>query len=328
MKNKINLSLRILIINAMVFVSLFVTGFIVSPDLKLRFAVIIGFCGIILFFLSRIVLNPIMKLIEKTKESGLEVIKVDQQIRELNQQLEEANKIIVNLNIELKQKNEELEAFIYSISHDLRSPLTGVGGFASLLLKTINSEDKESRIYATKIRDNTVIMNNMITNLLELSRIGRTEEKKEAVDMNSILEKIKQIFFFQMEKKNIKFVVKEPVFPVYANPDRIIQIMVNLVSNAVKFNKTEREAFVEIGMEKTNDNIAKIYVKDNGIGINKEFHSKIFQMYSRVKDVEVEGSGIGLAIVKKIVENYGGKIWIESEKDKGTTFFFTIPAAK
>ena len=233
------------------------------------------------------------------------------------------------VNQALKSKNEELETFLYVVSHDLKAPLVSIKGFTSILAGGTREKLSEEEKHALdRINANTSRMHEMIQDLLELSRVGRVEETIADVDtgqvVRDILDEMKPI----LEQKHVQVEVKGK-FPVLSGSStRFAQLFSNLIGNAVKYMGVQTQPKIEIGVsgsENHHENF-EFYIRDNGAGVPKEFQDKIFQVFQRGPDqTKTEGTGIGLSIVKKIIENKGGKVWLESEVGKGATFFFTLP---
>jgi len=228
--------------------------------------------------------------------------------------------------INLDKKNKDLEAFVYIISHDLKAPLLSLEGFVSILLnKYKDSIDETGQLYLSRIQANVEKMEDLIQDLLELSRIGRIVHDYESVDITEIVKEAIETLQIQLSKKRTELVIQDNLPKITCDRVRIKQVFENLISNANKFmGKENDKPVIEIGFYDKGD-FFEFFVKDNGVGIQKKYHEKIFEIFARLGDVEVEGTGLGLAIVKKIVETYNGKIWIDSKVGKGTTVYFTLP---
>ncbi|MDQ1316625.1 MAG: hypothetical protein QG588_272 [Candidatus Poribacteria bacterium] len=227
---------------------------------------------------------------------------------------------------ELSLSNEELNSFVYIVSHDLKAPLVSIQGFSTILSKDYKDQfDDNGKIYVDRIMKNSERMGMLIDNLLELSRIGRIKGKEGTINISNMISEISEEISSQMQEKGTKLIVKGEMPTISGDQTRVKQIFANLISNANKFMGDDNEVpTIEVGYDSQNG-CHRFYVKDNGIGIDKQYHSKVFQIFQRLDDIKTEGTGVGLAIVKKIVENFGGKIWLDSEKGKGTTMYFTIP---
>ncbi len=225
---------------------------------------------------------------------------------------------------ELKRKNKELESFVYTVSHDLRAPLVSVEGFTASLVKEYSDRlDDSAKHYLERISENLEQINELIKDLLELSMVGRSALKLENVEVEKLIGEAVKHFQREIEKKGIKLIVRKEVEAVYCDRARMEQVLNNLISNAIKFMDQAAEPKIEIGVREEG-NLFSFWVKDNGTGIKKEYHEKIFEVFHRI-DKRVKGNGVGLSIVKKIVETHGGTIGVESEEGKGSRFYFTLP---
>ena len=225
---------------------------------------------------------------------------------------------------DLEAKNRELEAFVYTISHDLKAPLVSLNGFSYALQKDSYSQlGKEGKHYLERIQANVAHMEALITSLLELSRIGRVVGPIEEIDVGPLLRKIRDELAVRIEEVGAEFVVQEPLPTVRADRGRIRQVLANLIDNAVKFRSAERALRIEVGCRQEGG-FYRFHVADNGIGIAPQYHEQILAPFRKLHP-EIEGVGIGLALVKKIVEHHGGRVWVQSEAGKGATFYFTIP---
>jgi PAS domain S-box-containing protein len=248
-------------------------------------------------------------------------------------QAEEAIKI---LNIELEQRviertsqleaaNKELEAFSYSVSHDLRAPLRAVDGFSKFILEDYEDKlDSEGKRFLKLIRSNTQKMDQLITDLLALSRVARNELNLSGIDMTQMaISMFNEIAAPDIPDK-ISFKV-EPLPEAYADPTYIRQVWANLIANAIKFSSKEKKPSIKI-YGRTENGFNVYYVKDNGVGFNPEYAHKLFGVFQRLhKSDDFEGTGVGLAIVQRIIHRHGGKVWAESVEGKGATFYFSLP---
>jgi signal transduction histidine kinase/CHASE3 domain sensor protein len=246
---------------------------------------------------------------------------LENKVKERTAQLAEANEALAG-------KNKELDDFTYIVSHDLKEPLRGVKAFTKLLMEEYSGKlDEEGKEYLKTISDSSSRMTRLIEDLLNLSRIGRIRNIESGVDLNGVLLDVKKNLVYALEEKNVNLIVKAGFPKVACDRIRISEVFSNLVSNAVKYTRKDIMPVVEIGWADKKD-FYEFYVKDNGIGIEKQYYDRIFQIFQRLHAKgEYEGTGAGLTIVKKIVENHGGKIWVESEPGIGSTFYFTLPKA-
>ncbi len=227
---------------------------------------------------------------------------------------------------ELRRINEELKNFVDVVSHDLKTPVIAIHGFASRLLKNYQEKlgDKGSR-QLEQIMASARRMELLVSDLLTLSRIGRLVPTFEHVASREIVRNVISGIQNRIKEKGIEVVVADNLPTIFCDGERIYQVFENLLVNAIKFTADVKKPKIEIGHEDGGD-LHLFYVRDNGIGIDPEHHLRIFEMFHRLRLKEdKEGTGLGLAIVDRIVKNHGGKVWVESEKDKGATFYFTVP---
>jgi len=227
---------------------------------------------------------------------------------------------------EIERRNKELDDFTYVVSHDLKEPLISIEGFSRILQADYHEIiEGEGREYFASIVGATTRMKGLIDDLLLLSRISRPSESFKEVSVREILAEIKTDMEFTIRQKGVRWIVPENLPVVYGNETQLKIVFRNLIGNAIKFN-SKPAPVVEVGFHNAENNSYLFSVKDNGIGIDKEFHDKIFVIFQRLhRREEYEGSGAGLAIVKKIIELHRGKVWVESVLGSGSTFYFTIP---
>lgn len=235
-----------------------------------------------------------------------------------------------NLISELRDKNAELERFNYTVSHDLKSPLVTITGFSSVIEAEIKDGNyEEIADFAKEIKLASQRMASFLDDLLEISRIGRLTNPSEAIDLNLMVEEVKHMLMGVLAEKSIRVCVETSLPVVMADKSRFMEVFLNLIDNAAKYIGTpENGGEIKIGSF-VKDGKTVCYVKDNGIGINREAHKRIFHLFNQI-DQTAKGSGVGLSIVKRIVEVHGGSIWVESEgvAGKGTAFYFTVPVAQ
>jgi PAS domain S-box-containing protein len=227
-------------------------------------------------------------------------------------------------NQSLENSNKELESFSYSVSHDLRAPLRAINGYTQLLTKEYGQllDDRGQQMMGSVLK-NVKKMGQLIDDLLALSRFGRAELKRGLVDMNRLVNNVIFEMGRQVETAGTKIEVK-PLPPAMADPVLLTQVVTNLVSNAVKYSSRNENPRVEIGAkEEAGETV--YYVMDNGAGFDMKFYDKLFGVFQRLHDAsEYEGTGVGLAIVKRIIDRHDGRVWAEAEPGKGATFYFTI----
>jgi signal transduction histidine kinase len=229
--------------------------------------------------------------------------------------------------VALKAKNAELDSFVYSVSHDLKSPLVSIEGLASVMLGEYGERlDGDGRNCLERIQANVQHLERLIADLLALSRIGREARPLEDVDLAEVVGAVLEELSVAVDARGVE-IVRGELARVRAIRAQMEQVIRNLLSNAVKYLGDTERPRVEIRTIERDDEIEGL-VRDNGIGIDSGYHEKVFEMFQRLNDVEVPGTGLGLPIVKKIVEGAGGRIWIESTRGVGTTVHFTWPRAE
>jgi signal transduction histidine kinase len=230
-----------------------------------------------------------------------------------------------NLIEELGNKNAELERFTYTVSHDLRNPIVTIKGFLGMLTKDM--EDNRPDYIQSDIRRIAGAadkMDALLKDLLELSRIGRIVNPPAEVDTVKLTHEALEMLNARIRSKNAQVIVSPNLPSIYCDQIRLREVLENLIDNAIKCMGEQPEPQIEIGV-RNEDKEAVIFVKDNGIGIDSRYHERVFRLFEKLNPTS-EGTGIGLALVKRIVEVHGGKIWVESDGlGKGSTFCFTIP---
>ena len=242
----------------------------------------------------------------------------EQEIRALNEELGKRT-------AELEIINKELEAFAYSISHDLRAPLRHMAGFTELLQKnTASILNEKNQRYVRMILESAQRMGSLIDDLLAFSRIGRAETHKAMVSLDQLVEEVVTEARQDTDGRNIVWKVGSlPAW--YGDRSMLRLVLVNLISNAVKFTRTRSQAEIEIGcMSREQDQIV-VFIRDNGVGFDMKYVNKLFGVFQRLHAPEAfEGTGIGLATVQRIVHRHGGRAWAEGLLDKGATFYFSL----
>lgn len=247
----------------------------------------------------------------------------EEEIQKLNSELE--YRVSVRTN-QLSVANKELEAFTYSVSHDLRAPLRHINGFIELLTKNKNlSLDEKSNRFLNIISSSARQMGQLIDDLLQFSRMGRASIKFSNIEMNdlvvSVIEELKSSFSTDKVEWNLK---KLPV--VIADITLLKLVVINLLSNAVKYSSKAASPQIEVGFINHSEKEVLFYVKDNGAGFNMQYVDKLFGVFQRLHSSdEYEGTGIGLATVRRIINKHGGRTWAEGEENKGATFYFSLP---
>ena len=261
------------------------------------------------------------RLYEAAQRELEERKRAEDKVRELNAQLERR---VLQRTVELEASNRELESFTYTVSHDLRAPVRGLHGFSQILLTDFAEElTDQARDYLRRIEDNARLMGELIDDLLAFSHLGRQQIKKVPVDAAATARHAFTEAASQENKESIHFTVGE-LPAVQADAALLRQVFINLFSNAIKFSRQRKVVEIDVGSQETEKGTA-IYVRDNGVGFEMQHAGKLFGVFQRLHSYDqFEGTGVGLAIVRRIVERHGGQIWAEGELDKGATFYFTL----
>jgi PAS domain S-box-containing protein len=244
------------------------------------------------------------------------------EIIQLNADLEEK---VTRRTQELQAANYEMEAFTYSVSHDLRAPLRGIIGFTSILEEDYSSKlDKEAMRITGIIKENTLKMGHLIDDLLDFSRMGKKELTKGMVNTNQVVSEVITELKQQSNGKTTEWNIS-PLPLVKGDISMIRQVWVNLLSNAIKYSSSKDHPKVEIDSFSENGHIV-FRIKDNGVGFDEQYAHKLFKVFQRLHDAEeFEGTGVGLALVEKIVSRHGGRTWAKGKEDEGATFYFSLP---
>lgn len=324
-----------------------------SADKLRNILIVIGGAFLIIvvimaFVIARSIASPIKALtrvsgiIAKGNLSARASIDAKDEIGELAESFNEMTDKLVEAKTDIEQKkkeveeqkrlleevNKELDSFVYTASHDLRAPLRGISSFASFLEQDYKDKlDKEGKDYLKEIREGAERMNLLIEDLLKLSRISRIKNPYEDVSINDLIDSVTKRIKFDIQEKKVDLKVRQNMPIARCDRIKMEEVFLNLINNAVKFSsKNNKEnPIVEVGYADAGE-FHRFYVKDNGIGIDPKYHNEIFGLFRRLHtSEEYEGTGAGLSIVKRVIDDHGGNIWIESEPGKGAVFYFTIP---
>ncbi|MFD2871245.1 PAS domain S-box protein [Mucilaginibacter ximonensis] len=247
--------------------------------------------------------------------------KADQQIKQLNENLE---KKVIERTKQLEAANQELESFSYSVSHDLRAPLRAVNGYAVMLKEEFQDKlGEEGNRVINVITHNARLMGQLIDDLLGFSRMSRKEMVGIKVDMDALFKVcVREVM---QQQPVVAQMVIHKLLPCYGDVNLLRQVILNLVGNAIKYSSKADDPIVEIGCIKDTDKRI-YYVKDNGVGFDMKYSKKLFGVFQRLHSAqEFEGTGVGLALAKRIIEKHGGNIWAESAPGEGATFYFSMP---
>jgi two-component system, sensor histidine kinase and response regulator len=264
-----------------------------------------------------------LKLLEEIKVEIEQRRRAEEQLGKINTELE----IRVKMRTEqLENLNRELESFSYSVSHDLRAPLRAIDGFSKFLLENHQSQlDNEGKKLLGNIRLNTRRMDTLIVDILALSRITRSDLKKSEIDMAKMVLSMFNECISDDQSKRIEFLV-DSLPNALGDPVYLKQVWTNLISNALKFTSKKDKPVIRVGSRKETDKII-YYISDNGAGFNPEYCDKLFSVFQRLHHHDdFEGTGVGLAIVKRIVLRHGGDVWAEGYEGEGASFYFSLPA--
>jgi signal transduction histidine kinase len=244
-------------------------------------------------------------------------------IRKLNEELEQK---VIERTAQLETSNKELESFSYSVSHDLRAPIRSISGHALILEEDYAAQlDAEGTKTIHSIMSNAKKMGNLIDDLLAFSKLGRKEVDVSVMNMNSMVKSV--IEELHSEDIENRTEINETSLPkAKGDPSLIRQVWINLLSNAIKYSKYKSKSIIETGAY-TKDNMVVYYVRDNGAGFDMKYYDKLFGVFQRLHSQDAfEGTGIGLAIVQKIVQRHNGTVWAESRPEEGAVFYFSLPA--
>ena len=267
--------------------------------------------------------DEVYKRTAELERQSIELRKANERLRKNEEELEQR---VRERTAQLERTNRELESFSYSVSHDLRAPLRNIEGFSVILMEDCaDMLDEKGQNFIKRIRNSVHRMNQLIEDLLQLSYIKQREFQTKRVNLSSLVRMIYGSLKGKQQRPP-EMIIAENV--IVRGDERFLQIALeNLLGNALKFSSKKENARIEFGQLEEKE--ASVYfVRDNGAGFNMEYADKLFAPFQRMHaETEFEGTGIGLAIVQRIIHGHGGKIWAESETEKGTTFYFTLSGA-
>ena len=224
----------------------------------------------------------------------------------------------------LKAANQELEAFTYSVSHDLRAPIRQIDGFSRLLVEHVGgSLDDRAKHYLSRVRESTVRMGRLVDDLLRLSQLGRQDMRPRLASLNDVLQEVIAEIQSDVSERDVEWKLT-PLPKVQCDPGLVKVVFTNLLANAVKYTRTRPRAVIEIGPGTRNGH-GTIFVRDNGVGFDMKYADRLFGVFQRLHRAdEFEGTGVGLATVQRIIHKHGGEIWADAEPDRGAAFHFTL----
>jgi light-regulated signal transduction histidine kinase (bacteriophytochrome) len=267
--------------------------------------------------------NGILSLdITDRKRTEEELLNLTHQVSDLNASLERK---VEQRTHQLQVANKELEAFSYSVSHDLRAPLRAINGYARMLEEDYgHTLDHDGKRLLTTVQKNAIQMGSLIDDLLAFSRLGRKDVQKTKINMAVMVKNVADELMIEM-KTHPHVTINISSYAV-ADSTLIRQVWINFIANAIKYSSKKEDPKIEIQEQVEDDRI--IYsVKDNGIGFDMAYAHKLFGVFQRLHSAEeFEGTGVGLAIIKRIIDKHGGTVWAQSERNQGATFFFALPS--
>jgi len=278
---------------------------------------------------TRVVVSSRWSLVRDEQERPVAILATNNDITERKRTegaIRQLNAELAKRTTELEATNKELEAFAYSVSHDLRAPLRHTVGYTELLQKNASAIlDEKSQRYMIMILDSAKRMGHLIDDLLAFSRIGRAETQMTMVSLAQLVKEVLSDIQQETDGRDIAWSIGA-LPDVYGDRSMVLLVLVNLIANAIKFTRIRQQAEIEIGCTDGKDDEVVVFIRDNGVGFEMKYVNKLFGVFQRLhRAEEFEGTGIGLATVQRIIHRHGGRVWAEGLVDHGATFYFSVP---
>ncbi|HEV2713745.1 MAG TPA: ATP-binding protein [Terriglobales bacterium] len=268
--------------------------------------------------------GALLNVLEDAGDEKVRLEEIQKAVLNVLEDFETLNRELEARTMELTTANKELEAFSYSVSHDLRAPLRHISGFSKILTEEYGSTlPPEAQLHLQRIQEGARRMGTLVDDLLNLARLGRREISLRITGLSSVVGEVIADLKSECEGRQVEWRIADLPF-VLCDPTLMKQVFQNLLSNAVKFTRPRPQAIIEIGQREENGSPV-VFVRDNGVGFSMKYSDKLFGVFQRLHRLEdFDGTGVGLATVQRIIQRHGGRIWAEAEVDKGATFYFTL----